>query len=59
MTTKKLSTREEIAIESLEFLQGFVEGKQASSMPIFTDELLEIWCHLETAMAMIEQEDWE
>jgi hypothetical protein len=59
MTIKKLTNREKEAIARLEYLQGFVEGKAIQKMPIFSDELKEVWLTLETAIAMIESRDYD
>jgi hypothetical protein len=56
---RQLRNKEKEAVKVLEYVQGFIEGKQAQQMPVFTDELLDLWCHVETALALIEGQDWE
>jgi hypothetical protein len=55
-TPRELSANEELALQQIEHLMGFIQGKKMADMPVFTDELELVFERLKRARALI---GWE
>lgn len=55
-TPRELSANEELALQQIEHLMGFIVGKKMADMPVFTDELELVFERLKRARALI---GWE